>query len=55
MGVRRCRKLDGGCDMQGGNERSEEGLEQFDEQGLERIEEVFDIGELQNALVRDLP
>lgn len=40
--------------MEGRDERSEEWLEQLDEEGLERVKEVLNVCELQDTLVRDL-
>ena len=40
--------------MKGGNESSEERLEELDEEGLECREEFIDVSELKNPLIRDL-
>lgn len=53
--VGRRRELGGAGNVEGCDERSEEWLEQLDEESLKRIKEVFDVCQLQDTLVRDLP
>ncbi len=53
-GVGRRRELGSAGNMEGRDKRGEEWLEQLDEEGLQRVKEVFDVCQLQDTLVRDL-